>query len=233
MAFLSDGRRASLNARPAWLTPSGDAQSGGSVAAGGPGVTATTYPGCDGPPPPACHWCAGPVPWTGSCSRPTPMPTVNSTFDDPYELLVATILSAQCTDERVNQVTPALFAKYPDPAALAAADRADLEEHHPVHGLLPEQGRVPAGDGRGGVREVQGRDPAADVGTRRHCREWAARPRMWCAATPSTSPASPSTPTCSGCPGGSAGPRRPTRCASSTPSTPCSRARTARWCRTG
>ncbi len=47
---------------------------------------------------------------------------------DPFQLVVATILSAQCTDERVNQVTPALFARYPDPAALAAADRADLEE---------------------------------------------------------------------------------------------------------
>ena len=44
-----------------------------------------------------------------------------------YELLVATILSAQCTDERVNQVTPALFAKYPDARALAAADRDELE----------------------------------------------------------------------------------------------------------
>ncbi|HQR80110.1 MAG TPA: endonuclease III [Actinomycetota bacterium] len=49
-------------------------------------------------------------------------------FGNPYELLVATILSAQCTDERVNQVTPVLFAKYPDPAALAAADRVELEE---------------------------------------------------------------------------------------------------------
>lgn len=49
-------------------------------------------------------------------------------FTNPYELLVATILSAQCTDERVNLVTPVLFAKYPDPAALAAADRAELEE---------------------------------------------------------------------------------------------------------
>jgi len=49
-------------------------------------------------------------------------------FRNPYELLVATILSAQCTDERVNQVTPAVFAKYPDPAALAAADRAELEQ---------------------------------------------------------------------------------------------------------
>jgi endonuclease-3 len=45
-----------------------------------------------------------------------------------YELLVATILSAQTTDERVNMVTPALFAKYPTPADLAAADPTELEE---------------------------------------------------------------------------------------------------------
>lgn len=46
---------------------------------------------------------------------------------DPWQLLVATILSAQCTDERVNQVTPLLFARYPDPAALAQADPAHIE----------------------------------------------------------------------------------------------------------
>ena len=45
-----------------------------------------------------------------------------------YELLVATILSAQCTDARVNQVTPALFDRYPTPEALAAADPIELEE---------------------------------------------------------------------------------------------------------
>jgi len=45
-----------------------------------------------------------------------------------YQLLVATILSAQTTDERVNMVTPALFARYPTPADLAAADPAELEE---------------------------------------------------------------------------------------------------------
>ena len=44
-----------------------------------------------------------------------------------FELLVATILSAQCTDERVNGITPALFAKYPDARAAAAADIKDLE----------------------------------------------------------------------------------------------------------
>ncbi len=49
-------------------------------------------------------------------------------FTDPWELLVATVLSAQTTDKRVNLVTPVLFAKYPDPAALAAADRADVEQ---------------------------------------------------------------------------------------------------------
>ena len=48
-------------------------------------------------------------------------------FADPLQLLVATILSAQCTDVRVNMVTPALFARYPDAAAFAAADRAELE----------------------------------------------------------------------------------------------------------
>jgi len=45
-----------------------------------------------------------------------------------YELLVATILSAQCTDERVNKVTPALFAAYPTPQAMAAAPRQQIEE---------------------------------------------------------------------------------------------------------
>lgn len=47
---------------------------------------------------------------------------------NPYELLVATILSAQCTDKRVNLVTPALFAKYPDPAAMSIARPETLEE---------------------------------------------------------------------------------------------------------
>jgi len=48
-------------------------------------------------------------------------------FSTPLELLVATILSAQSTDKRVNLVTPILFARYPDAAAYAGADRAELE----------------------------------------------------------------------------------------------------------
>jgi endonuclease-3 len=47
---------------------------------------------------------------------------------NPFELLCATILSAQCTDERVNRVTPSLFARFPTPAALAAAPTPVLEE---------------------------------------------------------------------------------------------------------
>lgn len=48
--------------------------------------------------------------------------------ENAWQLLVATILSAQCTDERVNLVTPVLFARYPSPRALAAADAAELEQ---------------------------------------------------------------------------------------------------------
>ena len=49
-------------------------------------------------------------------------------FRNPYELLCATILSAQCTDKRVNMVTPSLFARYPDATTLAAAKPEELEE---------------------------------------------------------------------------------------------------------
>jgi endonuclease III len=48
-------------------------------------------------------------------------------FDDPFQLLVVTVLSAQTTDRRVNIVRPTLFAAYPDPAAMAAAQREHLE----------------------------------------------------------------------------------------------------------
>lgn len=48
-------------------------------------------------------------------------------YDSPLQLLVATVLSAQCTDERVNSVTPELFARYPEAADYASAQRSDLE----------------------------------------------------------------------------------------------------------
>lgn len=49
-------------------------------------------------------------------------------FTNAYELLIATILSAQCTDERVNKVTPPLFKKYPTPLLMSKAEVADIEE---------------------------------------------------------------------------------------------------------
>ena len=57
-----------------------------------------------------------------------PGATCALTHENPLQLLVATILSAQCTDARVNKVTPALFARYPKAADFAASDRAELEE---------------------------------------------------------------------------------------------------------
>jgi endonuclease III len=56
-----------------------------------------------------------------------PDATCSLNYSTPVQLLVATILSAQCTDERVNKVTPALFSKFPDAASLAIADLVELE----------------------------------------------------------------------------------------------------------
>ena len=56
-----------------------------------------------------------------------PDATCSLNYATPVQLLVATILSAQCTDERVNKVTPALFARFPDAPVLAGCDREELE----------------------------------------------------------------------------------------------------------
>jgi endonuclease III len=56
-----------------------------------------------------------------------PDATCSLTYQTPVQLLVATILSAQCTDERVNLVTPVLFARFPDAISLANCDREELE----------------------------------------------------------------------------------------------------------
>ena len=58
---------------------------------------------------------------------PDARPELN--FSNPYETLVATILSAQCTDKQVNKVTPAVFARWPDAASMA---QADVEELYPL-----------------------------------------------------------------------------------------------------
>jgi endonuclease-3 len=63
----------------------------------------------------------------GILERLYPDATTALDHQDALQLLVATILSAQCTDDRVNKVTPALFARYPDAAAFARSDPAELE----------------------------------------------------------------------------------------------------------
>lgn len=60
--------------------------------------------------------------------RTMPSPKMELDHRSPWELLVATILSAQCTDQRVNQITPALFRRYRQPAELAAANLPELEQ---------------------------------------------------------------------------------------------------------
>ena len=60
--------------------------------------------------------------------RVMPAPRMELDHRSHWELLVATILSAQCTDQRVNQVTPALFRRYPRPSDLAGADQLDVEQ---------------------------------------------------------------------------------------------------------
>lgn len=79
---------------------------------------------------------------------------------NPFELLVATILSAQCTDARVNMVTPALFGRYPDPAALAAARQEDVEELIRSTGFFRNKARSLIGMAQGLVSEHGGKVPA-------------------------------------------------------------------------
>ena len=57
-----------------------------------------------------------------------PQAKVRLNFETPLQLLVATILAAQCTDDKVNEITPELFRRYPDAATLAAASQEDLEQ---------------------------------------------------------------------------------------------------------
>ena len=82
-------------------------------------------------------------------------------FRDPYELLAATILSAQCTDARVNQVTPALFARYPDATALAGADQAGLETIIRSTGFYRNKAKALIGMARAVVERHGGEIPPA------------------------------------------------------------------------
>ena len=81
--------------------------------------------------------------------------------DGPFQLLVATILSAQCTDERVNVVTPGLFAAYPTPEALAAAPLEKLEEQIRSTGFFRSKAKNLVGMARAVTERFGGEVPSS------------------------------------------------------------------------
>lgn len=82
-------------------------------------------------------------------------------FTTPLELLVATVLSAQCTDKRVNQVTPALFARFPDAQAYAEADPGEIEDLIRSTGFFRAKARSLSGIGVALVANYGGEVPGA------------------------------------------------------------------------
>jgi endonuclease-3 len=80
-------------------------------------------------------------------------------FGNPLEILVATILAAQCTDERVNTITPGLFRKYLSAAAFAEADRAELEAEIRPTGFFRNKAKSIVGASRRIVEAYGGRVP--------------------------------------------------------------------------
>jgi endonuclease III len=82
-------------------------------------------------------------------------------YQNPYQILVATILSAQTTDERVNLVTPALFARYPQPEDLAGADLGELEEMIRSTGFFRSKSKSLVGMAKGLVERFSGEVPRA------------------------------------------------------------------------
>jgi len=79
--------------------------------------------------------------------------------ENPFQLLISTILSAQCTDERVNQVTPGLFRKYPGPKDFAYANPAEVESEIRPTGFFRNKTKSIIGAGRKIVEEFGGELP--------------------------------------------------------------------------
>ncbi|MFB3905395.1 MAG: endonuclease III [Acidobacteriota bacterium] len=80
-------------------------------------------------------------------------------FQNPFQLLVATILSAQCTDERVNMVTPGLFKRYPDAARMAEADPEELQDMIRSTGFFRNKAKNLIGASKALVAEFGGEVP--------------------------------------------------------------------------
>ena len=90
-----------------------------------------------------------------------PEATCSLDWRTPYELLVATMLSAQCTDARVNMVTPALFARCPDAAAAAAMEPEDVEPYVRSTGFFRNKAKAIVGASRLLVERYDGQVPSS------------------------------------------------------------------------
>jgi endonuclease-3 len=88
-----------------------------------------------------------------------PDPKCELDFKTPFQLLVATILSAQCTDKRVNMVTPALFAKFPDAAKMAKASPTELQTLIKTTGFFRNKQKSISGAAQKLVAEFGGKVP--------------------------------------------------------------------------
>ena len=88
-----------------------------------------------------------------------PAPRSQLEADSPWEILVSTVLAAQCTDARVNMVTPELFRRWPGPAELALADQTDLEGVIRSTGLFRSKAKHLIAAARLVVSDYQGRVP--------------------------------------------------------------------------
>ena len=106
------------------------------------------------------HPAAAVVRILDTLSAQHPGATTELRYRDAYELLVATILSAQCTDVRVNMVTPELFGRYSDPPALARAAPEEVEPLIRSTGFFRSKARALVGMARVLTDDYQGRVPA-------------------------------------------------------------------------
>jgi len=92
-------------------------------------------------------------------SRAHPRSHTALEYETPLQILVSTILSAQCTDERVNKITPALFKKYPNAAAFTKADKAELEMEIRPAGFFRNKAKSIMGAAKKIVEEFGGEVP--------------------------------------------------------------------------
>ena len=92
-------------------------------------------------------------------SRAIPEPKVELDFSDAWQLLIATILSAQSTDKMINSLTPRLFERYPDAAALAAAEEGELQELIRSSGFYQAKSRSLLGMANAVVQRFDGEVP--------------------------------------------------------------------------